>query len=93
MDLFAVYAITGFLCAVACLIVSVQAMRLGRNVISTEPLAIAFFAVILMGISWANWYPGQTETIGFVGLAVSLLAAWAAWKDSTAAARAMQKRG
>lgn len=87
------YAIAGFFCVVACMIVAVAAMQSNAGIVSREPVAIAALAGAFMAASWLNWYPAQTESLAYVAIAISVLAAWAARKDAAAAAAAMRRPG
>lgn len=82
------YAIVWFFCAVACVIVGVQSMRTNRF-ISREPIGIALLACVVMWVSWMTSDRVYSERLLYAAIAFSVLATWAAWKDSTAAARAM----
>jgi len=91
MNLAAGYAIAGFFCAVACLIVAVQAMRSTTGLVSTEPAAIAAISGAFVLASWLNWSPGNADVLCGVAIGFSVLAAWAAWKDAAAAARLLSE--
>lgn len=84
------YGIAGIFCAAACVIVGLGAMQ-SNGLVSREPLAIAAFAGTVMLASALNWYPEHTVTLCYVAIAVSLLAAWAAWKDYSAATAAVRQ--
>jgi uncharacterized membrane protein len=84
------YGIAGFFCVVACLIVALAAMQSSSGIVSLEPVAIAALSGAFMTASWFNWYPAQTESLVYVAIAISVLAAWAARKDASAAAAALR---
>jgi hypothetical protein len=84
------YAITGFFCAVTCVIVAHGAWG-SKPFVSREPVGIAIIAGSLAGLAWLNWYPAQNEWISIAAIVLSIVAAWAAWKDSTAANAAMRR--
>ncbi len=84
------YGIAGFFCVVACLIVALAAMQSSSGIVSLEPVAIAALSGAFLAASWLNWYPAHTETLAYAAIAISLLAAWAARKDASAAAAALR---
>lgn len=91
MSLVLGYGIAGFFCAVACLIVALAAMQSSSGIVSLEPVAIAAVSSAFMAVSWLNWYPAQNESLTYAAIAISLLAAWAARKDASAAAAAVRQ--
>ncbi len=84
------YGIAGFFCVVACLIVALAAMQSSSGIVSLEPVAIAALSGAFMAASWLDWYPAQGESLAYAAIAISILAAWAARKDASAAAAALR---